>query len=69
MKNKRYKNILTEKVVSCYSLGKSICIDRIREMMDDGEDVDFNDLPPKNEIVEMGFNYLNDNESYMEIVD
>lgn len=68
MKNVKFKNIYTREIVSSYSVGKEIVLDRIEEMKDDGEPYVINfDAVPYEEILEIGFNYLIDNDSYNQL--
>ena len=63
MKDIRIINLKTNEETTAYKIGLEIVMDRIEEMNSQGEDANLSSLP-KNERLQVGLNYIEDNESY-----
>ena len=63
MKDIRIINLKTNEETTAYKIGLEIVMDRIEEMNSQGEDANLSSLP-KNERLQVGLNYIKDNENY-----
>ena len=63
MKDIRIINIKTNEETTAYKIGLKIAMDRIEEMNSQGDDVNLSSFP-KDERLQVGLNYIKDNESY-----